>query len=67
MAYEFYAKPMANPMVIINRSGIPETTKVATVTSELRRRWKPMWVGASKQTYEKITLQFIDNLKAMGY
>ena len=65
--YHFYSKPMANPLIILARSGIPEGTKIATMTSELRRRWKNTWEGASRETYEGITVQFMDNLTAMGY
>ena len=36
VGYEFYAKPMANPLVILARSAIPEGTKVATMASEIK-------------------------------
>ena len=58
---------MANPLVILQRSGIPEGTKVATMVAEIRRRWKNTWLGASKATYEEITKSFMDDLSAMGY
>ena len=60
--YIFYSKPMANP-----RSGIPEATKIATMTAEIKRRWKNTWEGARKAEYERITKDFMDNLAAMGY
>ena len=67
IAYEFYSKPMSNPLVILNRSGIGESTKVATMTSELRRRWKNTWTGAPTSKYEQVTRDFSDNMTAMGY
>ena len=33
IAYEFYAKPMSNPLVILKRSGLPEGTKVSTMVA----------------------------------
>ena len=62
LAYEFFAKQMANPMVILRRSGISESTKVATMTSEMRHRWKNTLEGASTPTLEEITVKFVDNL-----
>ena len=67
IAYEFYTKPMSNPLVILKRSGLPEGTKVSTMVAEVRRRWKNAWEGASSKTYERITKAFMDNLIAMGY
>ena len=58
---------MANPLVILARSAVPEGTKVATMVAEIKRRWKNTWEGASTQTYEAITMKFMDNLAAMGY
>ena len=36
VAYHFYKKPMANPLVILKRSGVPEGTKVATMSHDSR-------------------------------
>ena len=58
---------MSNPLVILKRSGLPEGTKVSTMVAEVRRRWKNTWEGASTETYERITKNFMDNLSAMGY
>ena len=38
--FEFCRKPMANQLVILARSGIPEERKVATMASEIKSRWK---------------------------
>ena len=65
--YEFYSKPMANPLVILQRSALPEGTKVATMTSKLKRRWKNTWEGAATSKFEDVTIKFMDNLAAMGY
>ena len=67
IGYEFYSKPMANPIVILNRSAQTEGTKIATMAAELKRRWKNTWEGASTQKYEAITMKFMDNLASMGY
>ena len=65
--YQFYSKPMANPIVILQRSALTEGTKIATKVAELHRRWKNTWEGASKEEFEAITLTFMDNLIGMGY
>ena len=67
VTYRFYSKPMANPLVILARSGIPEGTKIATMASELKGRRKNTWEWAAKETYEATTSLFMDNLAAMGY
>ena len=65
--YWFFSKPMANPLCIMRRSGVPEGTKVSTAVAELLRRWKTTSVNVETREVEKITRQYMDNLTAMGY
>ena len=58
---------MANKIVILKRSALPEGTKVATMVSEIHRRWKNTWEVAPKSVFEEITKNFMDNLAGMGY
>ena len=38
--YSFYSKSMTNPLVMLNRSAIPETSKFSTVINEVVKRMK---------------------------
>ena len=65
--YSFYSKPMSNPLTILRRSAMPESTKVATISSEVLRRWKCTSEELSSKSLEDITVKYMDNLTGMGY
>ena len=52
---------------MLKRSAMPEATKVATVASEILRRWKCSSENLSGTTVKKITKTYMDNLATMGY
>ena len=60
--YQFYSKPMSSPIATLQRSALPEGTKVARMVSKIDRRWKNTWAE-----FELITMSFMDNLRGMGY
>ena len=65
--YNFYYKPVTNPLCILKRSALPEQVKVTTATQELLRRWKTSSLEVDTEEMEKITTRYMDNLMAMGY
>ena len=58
---------MSNPLTMLRRSAMPESTKVATTASEILRRWKCTSENLGSDSFERITVRYMDNLAAMGY
>ena len=65
--YKFYKKPMAAILTTLARSAAPESSKVSTATAEVIRRWKNTSTLLSKEEFERITLDYSDDLSAMGF
>ena len=65
--YDFCKKPMARNITILERSAMPNRSKVATFTSEIIRRLKCTSTNVSKEGFETILIEYMDNLTAMGY
>ena len=63
----FYSKPVTNPLTILQRSAMPEGTKVATFSNEVTRRLKTSSTSLSRTTMENILGELLDNLGGMGY
>ena len=63
----FYSKPVTNPLTILQRSAMPEGTKVATFSNEVTRRLKTSSTSLSRTTMEKILGDLLGNLEGMGY
>ena len=60
--YKFYKKSMSSPFTIINRSAIPEATKVATANGEIIRRFKRTSTQLGRGEFERILLEFTGDL-----
>ena len=58
---------MKNRLTILKRSAMPESLKVSTFTSELRRRLRTTSPYLSKEVNEEIILDMMDDLCSMGY
>ena len=58
---------MKNPMAILRRPGMPESLKISTFSSELRRRLRTTSPYLSQATNEEIILDLMDDMGAMGY
>ena len=65
--YQFFKKPMASPISILQRSAMMEGCKVATASAEFRRRWKNSSESTSREVFEKITRDYVNDLLGMGY
>ena len=65
--YKFYKKPVASRLGILNRSAVPEKTKVTTATDEILRRWRNTCANLDREVFEEITREFMDDLNGMGY
>ena len=65
--YKFYKKPMATKIGILARSAMMDNTKITTASAELTRRWKNTSEFCEKQVFERITKEYMDDLKGMGY
>ena len=65
--YSFYKKPMSSRLGIINRSAVPEKTKVTTATDEILRRLKNTHTRLGREKVEEILVQYMDDLQGMGY
>ena len=65
--YRFYKKPMAAKIGILQRSAIPEQTKVATAVAEIKRRLKNTSTLLEKEEFEKVIMSYMDELTASGY
>ena len=50
--YQFFKKTMSNSLTLMKASAMPESTKVATVASELLRRWKTTSVELGQEVFE---------------
>ena len=58
---------MASHLSILRRLACPEGTKVATAVAEFHRRWKNTDLYSSRETVEKVSLDYSDMLTANGY
>ena len=65
--YSFFQKPMVNPMTILERSAMPNKTKVATFSSEITRRLRTTSTAVSQAKTEEILMKLMGELEAMGY
>merc|ERR1711954_282860 len=65
--YEFYKKPVAAKLSILQRSAMPERMKVSTMTAEILRRLKYTSLGVGRDQQERILKDFMNDLTAMGY
>ena len=65
--YEFYKKPVAAKLSILQRSAMPERMKVSTMTAEVLRRLKCTSLGVGRDQQERILKDFMNDLTAMGY
>ena len=65
--YSFYQQPMKNRLGILRRSAMPEAMKVSTMVNEVKRRLKTTSELVSKQIFECVVQEFMDDLNAMGY
>ena len=54
-------------MTILRRIAMAEGDKVATVVQEVMRRWRKSSTGLGKETMEKMMLENMNRLAAMGY
>ena len=58
---------MTNPLGMLKRSAISETSKESTAVNEITRRLKNMSEEIPKETVEKTLAEYMDNLAGMGY
>ena len=65
--YEFYKKPVAAKLTILQRSAMPERMKISTMTAEVLRRLKCTSLGVGRAKQERILKEFMNDLAAMGY
>ena len=65
--YDFYKKPMARKITILERSAMPNRSKVVTFTAVIIRRLKCTKTAVSKESFETILIEYMDNITAMGY
>ena len=54
--YKFFKKEVSNPLTILKMSAMPESTKVATFSSEVLRRLKTTHLRESKEVVKGILL-----------
>ena len=65
--YSFYKKPMAAKLTMLSRSALSSNCKVATASAEVLRRLKRTSTAISKDRYEEILMEYMDDLAGMGY
>ena len=65
--YASYKKPVASRLGIINKSAVPEKTKVTTATDEILMRLKNTHTRLGREEVEEILVEYMDDLSGIGY
>ena len=58
---------MAAVITTLARSAAPESSKVATAVAKVLKRWKNSSTDLSKKEFEEVSLDYSDDLSAMGF
>ena len=65
--YEFYEKPMASKLVVMQRSAVPHKIKINTLSQEVIRRMRNTRRTVGKKRRAEIMTTFMKKLKRSGY
>ena len=65
--YEFYEKPMASKLMIMDRSALPHRIKVTTLSQEVVRRMKNTGRSVGEERRKKILTRMMTKMKRSGY
>ena len=65
--FEFYEKPVASKLVVMEKSALPHRVKITTLTQEIIRRMKNTCRRLGKQRRAEIITKFMKKMKRSGY
>ena len=62
-----HKKPVSDPLTALQFFAMPEFTKVAILSSEVKRRLKTTNTKISQEEIKKILVRIIDDIASMGH
>ena len=65
--WEFYEKPVASKLVVMERSALPHRTKITTLTQEIIRRMRNTSRKVGKGRRAEILSKFMKKMRKSGY